>query len=132
VFWHFISSFAHNKFTIVPSALRGKLERMCSREWITQGNYPASQNVLYAGHCSSIYRGRYNFAWNYKCVCKAGTYGLQIMRGQYHLLLLLIFYLCFLVLSWWSRHLHFIYAMLQRYFSVEAPTTLKDIMKINS
>jgi hypothetical protein len=70
---------SYNKFTIVPSVLQSELERRCSREEITRGNYLAHQEVLYAGHCLSIYRGTYSFVQNYKYICKTSTYDLQMM-----------------------------------------------------
>jgi hypothetical protein len=46
--------------SLTCSALQNELERMCSREEITRGNYPVFQKVLYEEHCSSIYKGSYS------------------------------------------------------------------------
>jgi hypothetical protein len=56
---------SYDEFTIVPSALENELERRCFREKITHNNCPVLQKVLYAWHCSSIYRESYSFIRNY-------------------------------------------------------------------
>jgi hypothetical protein len=61
MYQYHISPLSYNEFTIIPSVLQNELERRCSREKITHSNYWALQKLLYAGHCSSIYRESYIF-----------------------------------------------------------------------
>jgi hypothetical protein len=48
--------------------------------------FDPSKKVLYAGHCSSIYRESYNFVRNYIYTYMDYTHDLQIMQGQHCIL----------------------------------------------
>jgi hypothetical protein len=80
-----IFSPSYVKFTNIPSALESDLERRW-REGYTQWLFCPPKKVLYAGHCSSIYRESYNFVRNYIHALKNYTHDLQIIQGQHCIL----------------------------------------------